>query len=64
MDPEVAAVVAEINLRRQHKYRNNWNKEDQRDENRWTRHDNDKHGMPYAICNMCEYLDAQDPIVI
>jgi hypothetical protein len=60
MDSEVAAVIAEVNLRKQHKYRMGWDKADQRDENRWTRHDLQDHGMPYAICTVCEYLDALD----
>lgn len=64
MDEALAAVVAERNLRRQHKYRLGWNKADQADENMWTMHDSNKglwgehlvHGMPYAICTVCEYL--------
>ena len=60
MNPEVAQVVAEVNLRKQHKYRMGWDKADQRDENRWTRHDSQRHGMPYGICTVCEYLDKKD----
>ena len=64
MDPELAAVVAEINLRKQHKYRMGWNREDQADENMWNLHDNNQgingqtliHGMPYGICTVCEFL--------
>jgi hypothetical protein len=64
VEPEVAQVVAEINLRKQHKYRMGWSKADQADENMWTMHDNDEglngqpltHGMPYAICTVCEFL--------
>ena len=64
MEPEVEAVIAENNLRRQHKYRNGWNRADQRDENLWTMHDNMvglsgqylNHNMPYALCTVCEFL--------
>lgn len=54
MHPEVAAVVAEINLRNQHKPRS-WSKRDQADEDAWTKHDRENHAMPYAICTVCEY---------
>lgn len=56
MEPEVAKVVAEVNLSRQHKYRNGWNKADQRDENQWTIHDNEharQYGFRYATCPLC-----------
>jgi hypothetical protein len=64
VDESLAALVAEKNLRRQHKYRLGWNRADQLDENMWTRHDNNQglggehlvHGMPYGICTVCEYL--------
>lgn len=64
MEPEVAAVIADRNLRRQHKFRAGWNKADQADENMWTLHDNDMgingqrliHQMPYGICTVCEFL--------
>lgn len=62
--PEVAAAMADVNLRRQHKYRNGWSRADQRDQNAWERHDSNEdlwgnplvHGMPYGICTICEYL--------
>lgn len=62
--PEVAEVIAERQLRSQHKYRMNWSKADQRDEDMWTLHDNNQgvngqiliHGMPYGICTVCEFL--------
>lgn len=55
MDPELAAVVAENNLRRQHKFRNGWGKADQRDQNKWERHDSNPrlHKEPYGICKLC-----------
>ena len=57
MEPEVAQVVAEVNLRRQHKYRMGWSKADQADENRWTRHDEQHHeyliDRRYAECWLC-----------
>lgn len=64
MEPEVSKVIAEVNLSRQHKYRNGWNKADQRDENRWTIHDNEhakQYGYRYATCPLCfpkeDYVD-------
>lgn len=59
MDTEAAQIIAERNLRQQHKFLQHWGKADQRDENAWTRHDNEKHGMPYAICTVCEYLEGK-----
>jgi hypothetical protein len=64
MDAEVAQIIAERNLRQQHKFRMNWGKSDQRDENAWTKHDSNigprgehlVHGMPYGICTVCEYM--------
>jgi hypothetical protein len=57
VEPEVAQVVAEINLRKQHKYRMGWSKADQRDENQWTIHDDQLHekliGLRYAECWIC-----------
>ena len=63
MPLEVAQVIAERNLRQQHKPRT-WSKKDQLDEDLWTLHDNNKglngqeliHGMPYGICTVCEFL--------
>lgn len=67
--PEVAQVVAERSLRSQHKYISGWSKADQRDENAWTRHDNNEnlegeylfHGMPYGICTVCEFMRKAEP---
>lgn len=56
MEPEMSAVIAEVNLSRQHKYRNGWNRADQADENRWTIHDNEharQYGYRYATCPIC-----------
>lgn len=59
LPPEVAQLAAERALRSQRKYSLRWNKADQADENRWTRHDEQRHGMPYGICTVCEYLDGR-----
>jgi hypothetical protein len=64
MHIEVAQVLAERELRSQHKYTMAWSKSDQADENMWTLHDNNKglhgepliHGMPYGVCTVCEYM--------
>ena len=56
MEPEISAVIAETNLRRQHKYRSGWNKADQADENRWTKHDREHEkqlGFRYSTCPLC-----------
>lgn len=56
LDPEQQQVIAERNLRQQHKYTTQWNKADQNDENRWTKHDNEhahQYGYRYATCPIC-----------
>lgn len=55
MHSEVAKVVAEVNLRRQHKFRDGWNLADQTDQDWWEWHDHMSHDMPYGICTVCEY---------
>lgn len=62
MHPEVAQVVAEMQLRRQHRFLQNWCRADQRDENMWTRHDDEGHAMPYGICTVCEYLRNKEAV--
>lgn len=59
MDQALAAVVAENNLRRQHKYRAGWNKADQFDQNKWEHHDShpQTHKVPYGICMLCHYVE-------
>jgi hypothetical protein len=64
MHPDEAAQLADMNLRRQHKFRDRWNRYDQADENMWRLHDSELglngqrlvHGMPYGICTVCEHL--------
>jgi len=56
MHPEVAALVAERELRSQHKYTQRWNKSDSSDEAAWTAHDRNHEkqlGIPYGICPLC-----------
>ncbi len=56
LDPEQAQIVAERNLRQQHRYTMNWGRADQIDENRWTLHDNEhasQYGYRYATCPIC-----------
>ena len=50
---EVAQMIADRELRRQHKPRS-MSKADKADETRWTNHDN-KHdrNTPYAVCGLC-----------
>lgn len=67
MDQDLADAYAERDFRQLHK-RRTWSIRDQADENAWTRHDNDEdlggeylfHGMPYAICVICEYLRKKE----
>jgi hypothetical protein len=58
MHPDAVEVIRERELRSQHKYLTKWNQYDQADEDAWTVHDRDNHGMPYAICTVCEYKAA------
>lgn len=56
VEPEVAQLMAERSLRSQHKYTMQWSKADQRDENKWTIHDNEhahQYGYRYATCPIC-----------
>lgn len=55
MDPELADAYAERDFRQLHKNKT-WSRRDQADQNGWERHDHERHGMPYAICTVCEYL--------
>lgn len=56
METEVAKVVAERQLRRQH-IPMPWTRADAADHARWTRHDNEGHeketGLRYAECPKC-----------
>lgn len=65
VEPGVAQVIAERNLRSQHKYTMQWSKADQRDENRWTTHDNEhakQYGYRYATCPLCFPKEDHDRI--
>lgn len=53
MHPEVAQVIMERQLRRQH-LPMPWTKYDQEDQNQWEIHDNEKHPHRYGLCPECQ----------